>query len=278
MSRTPVYSVNELTTQGYSFDTPSFSPLIPSTTQGGFDISALGGLIGSGGDVSGIATVGLNAATGGLFSPVSSFLSTLTGFDIMGNIGNVTKYGLSSWGASTNPDEMQLFLQNAEKTINEHVSKISNMDIDSLTEMSRYINWGVQFYTRMRKNHAKAKSTQLAYDMAIKAFTKFKTDLLNPLVSALKSKGLITELSVTKKANDYPMQNGNYPYSSDPAINYSEFTLNQDKYRELLLKQQELQQSANTDENQIEVSTSEAGSGGVLGFLGLLAFAYYKLK
>lgn len=108
--------------------------------------------------------------------------------DIIANVTNVLKYGLSSWGATTSPEGIQ-------GKINElatFASKaLGNSDPGAgLTVFNRELKRLKTYYTILRRDHAKAKSTQLAYDAMIMALNEY-INKESEIVAKLKAQGYI---------------------------------------------------------------------------------------
>lgn len=99
------------------------------------------------------------------------------------NIGLVSKYGLSSWGASTSPEQTKAefaktvfpFIQNELASITpQNVAKVVN-GIEDLLLSNKY------YYQALRDHHSNAKSTRLANDWAQKEFGSLRTKFIDAI-------------------------------------------------------------------------------------------------
>tara|TARA_R110002111_G_scaffold249679_1_gene313671 strand:+ start:2941 stop:3729 length:789 start_codon:yes stop_codon:yes gene_type:complete len=243
--------------QGLDFSSPAMNITgVSSSIGGGLTQSGASGL-----DPMGLAFSGLGV------------LENLIDFDIIANVGNVLKYGLSSWGASTTPEKMQPLLAKDQNTLTQLAKRVQSGDIpNSLNILDRHINWGYQYHARMRRDHSRAKSTKLAHESARDFYLKMKNQLLVPIKNALLSKGIILEQKVSRKVTDIAKDSdGGTSPERDPAVDYSIYTVNQSKMAELLKKNQP-KTIVNGDASNPSASTASMGGLGVL----LLAFAGWK--
>jgi hypothetical protein len=231
----------------------NFDNLSPSSSG-----MSLGGLIGglSGGiDLSDPISSGVNLGVSALTSAVPG-LSTLLGvmnIDIGQNISAVTSYGLNSWGATTSPENIGQYLQQYQTEIINPLVQGFETDLQkSVNELSDFLHWGLQFYQRMRRDHAKANSTKEAYDMAINFFKKQFDTVFVPFVKPFLDKGLAVGKTVSKKLNNY-LHLGQPVNQNDPAIQTRVYTFDLNKINNLIKSVQ----SGNTNQSDITSDTKD---------------------
>lgn len=113
------------------------------------------------------------AATAMLTDPsgITSALTLLSTLNIQENISNVLKYGLSSWGATTSPEGIQVNIDELGAYVKNVLSQ--NNIGQAVTTFNKTLKRLLTYYTHIRANHAKATSTQKAYDAMINALNEF---------------------------------------------------------------------------------------------------------
>ncbi|UAB75149.1 hypothetical protein [Mesoflavibacter sp. SCSIO 43206] len=239
---------------------------LSSTTSSGFNFGGLvGGLTGGGlsfdDPVGSLANVGVSALTGAV--PGLSTLLGVMDINIGQNLSNVTSYGLNSWGATTSPENIGQYLQQYEAEIIKPLVQNFENDLEnSVNELSDFLHWGLQFYQRMRRDHAKANSTKQAYDMAIDFFKKQFEKVFVPFVKPFLDKGLATGKTVPKKLNNY-LHLGQPVNPNDPAIQTRVYTFDLQKINALVKGVQNGQTVNTTNQsttNNDQNSSSENGS------------------
>jgi len=161
--------------------------LLPNGLNAGIDTS----MFSSGGINTTLATTStpIGVATGGGFDIMSlgtGLLSSFLGdFDIGANVGNVLKYGLSSWGATTTPE-------NTAGKVNELSSYLQNIlqgePAQALTKFNKEYKQLLTYYKHIRANHANAKSTKLSYELMISKITELLA-MEQQMVAQLKGQG-----------------------------------------------------------------------------------------
>lgn len=164
--------------------------------------------------ISSMAAAGGAAAggVGSLMGPLSDILGKL---NIGENIKLVSKYGLSSWGASGSPEKAEAeFMEFTAPKLNELVNKIKPDDNlgNSLTNIAVYLDaWGN--YAKFA-NKPKAKSSQMANEWRYTHSQDLKRKIIDPIINDLRSAGIIV------KIDNVPMANYNFrvQYLSDRVV------------------------------------------------------------
>lgn len=181
---------------GSDGNTSAFGDLANSAIQGG---TAEGGF-----DTGDAANAALDAAASAI-----PFGATIKKFlDQMGLARNVEllgKYGFSSWGASTSPEEIKgqfgkkvyPFVEGELKAINAQNFEEKLNFFEDLFRANYY------YQQALRDNHSKAKSTRLAHDWAAKEFKKILDQVTTQLISTFKSYGVKVQ---KVKSNEHPRQ------------------------------------------------------------------------
>lgn len=128
-------------------------------------------------------------------SPISGsttgLLAGLLGFDIQQNLNNVFKYGLSSWGASTNPEaQMQKITSYMNPIIQGKVNQLTKQNAaETLSYLDSFLAFMYIGHKYLRKHHARAGSTKKAYEQAMEFLTKLRKSVIDDLVSKLRDSG-----------------------------------------------------------------------------------------
>lgn len=155
-------------------------------------------------DVGSLANGALAAAASAIpFGDVA--LDILNSLGLQENIGLVSSYGISSWGASTSPEQTKAefakvvypFME--EKLLGLNPSNLAETinSIEDLLLSNHY------YYVALRDNHSKAKSTRLANDWAQKEMI----NLSNNFVATVKSKFAPYNVKFTRvKSNETAKQ------------------------------------------------------------------------
>ncbi|WP_299116864.1 hypothetical protein [uncultured Winogradskyella sp.] len=153
---------------------------------------ALGGALGGavGGTASGGGLGGLLGGFGGIGN-ITNILGGILDFDLGQNLSNVFQYGLSSWGAGTNPEqEMQTLSNYMNPIIEDSVSKMNDSNIgETLSYIDAFHAFVYLAYKYLRKHHANAGSTKAAHEKAMDVVTKMRKDVVDGLVNSLQSAG-----------------------------------------------------------------------------------------
>jgi len=126
------------------------------------------------------------------------------GLDFQTNINNVFTYGLSSWGASTNPEKQQQYIKEETDYILSVLGKINDSNItEVVNEAERAITYGHQSYEHSLARRSWAKSTEAGWKVHIDAMKKVRTETVDKIIAQLKTKGVV--VSYTTKSE--PEQN-----------------------------------------------------------------------
>ena len=141
---------------------------------------------GAGGTVEALAGGALESipVIGGLLSGVVGKLN------IAENINLVQKYGLSSWGASSSPEEAKAnFVKYVYPWYQNQLSMLASGNVGAiLTEMNQWLVANLESSKYRRKNHARAESTRQALDWMIGEYQSLLGGI-DKVVSALRGQG-----------------------------------------------------------------------------------------
>lgn len=172
---------------------------------GDFDWSQIGSTAVQGGTQNGGFDTG-DAAGAALDAAASAipFGSMVKGFlDELGlqrNIDNVFKYGLSSWGASTTPEEEKAkFAKNVLPWVKQRLDELQQSgDLQgALNEIDLWLTIDYACAKNLRDNHSKAKSTRLANDSMMKELKDLKAKVINGLKQKFSAVGVKITTSTT---------------------------------------------------------------------------------
>jgi hypothetical protein len=253
------YGGGLLSTQG--IQTTSLPPLsLPTST--GSNGGVMGGL-----DPLSIGLSGLNVLDGVL------------GAGLMDNISNVLTYGLSSWGASTDPASAQKFFQG---TIRPAVSSLlTDLNADNLEEnlkqVSKILEHGIALYKHKLAKHFKAGSSKEAAKQNIQMYSDLKSETLNKVVSQLKSANVIVK-TVQATATDSELKGmlagGDDPnLHEDGPLKYDYWIIDVEKLYKVQSSSQTIEEGQTLGDN--DQKPQQAGSGALIG-IGI-AFALAKI-
>ncbi len=162
------------------------------------------------GDVAaGIVDGGLDIAASAV--PFGAIIKDI--LDKMGlatNISNVLKYGLSSWGASTTPEDTQKrFAEIGLTWLQAEIASVTIQNIDTkLTGIDVMLRGNGNFAEGLMNNHSRAKSTELANRWLMTECRALLEKIVAEFSAQLQSKGV----KVTRKmvaANSSELKN--YP-------------------------------------------------------------------
>ncbi len=218
-------------------------------------------------------------------SGISAIIGTISSIipldQIMANVTNVLKYGLSSWGASTNPDgETKL----AQTEIQDLVGIFKQMNDNNTEEIinkvelrSAYIS---QFYYNMRHFRSWAGSTEAGFQKHYELIEKFRSETLVPIVAKIKSSSYnINETTIT---SSFVTERGNVPVIAHPdkrfteVQNYRPFFYTKYKITAPTVTQQPLQPLQYNPDGTINTQaqpTANSNIGKILGIGGAIAMA-----
>ena len=150
-------------------------------------LNIAGSLLGGGTDIGSLASTGLSFATLG----ISDMVSGLLGIDIGSNINNVLSYGLSSWGAATNPDKQTLL---AQQDITPLAEMLKTLNETNIVDMINYVEYKTafiyQFYINMAGFRSWAGSTKAGFKKRSELIGEFRTNVLKKLIDKLPSHGI----------------------------------------------------------------------------------------
>lgn len=108
------------------------------------------------------------------------------------NINLVSKYGISSWGASTSPEVAKGLI--AKNVLPYLEQKLGAIDVNNVSKIINEIEDNLlanhYFFTAMRDNHSKAKSTRLANDYTQKEFRKLANEFTSAVTTEFGKHGV----------------------------------------------------------------------------------------
>lgn len=186
---------------------------VQTTSFGGstsFDFGSIGNAAVSGGTKSGgfdsgdAANAALDAAASAI--PFGSMAKKL--LDDLGlsrNVDLVSKYGFSSWGASTSPEQSkQQMAQNILPFVQSRIESINAQNVQAiLNEIETTLMIQKYYKEHQLKRHTNAKSTKLSRQWWIKNLDKLRKDTLNKLVVQLRATGAtVTSKTVTRHISE----------------------------------------------------------------------------
>jgi len=237
---------------------------------------------------SGLSSSGIQTLSGGYTQPTSTFgggmgttdilalasganpyvaganaLADMLGIDLLGNLSNVFKYGIDSWGASTNPEKEQERIAFGMNNLQGLLSSMNDSNVEqNLNEIEFISCYYAKYYRASLSRRSWAGSTEEAFKLHAKAFEDFRTKVLNPLLSDLRAKGAtITSATKTGAFADYeremlPWQDPNNTTSEKNGnFIYTVYTV-------------KLPIFASVDNGSVGgVTTTEAGGIGIMGLV-----------
>lgn len=108
------------------------------------------------------------------------------------NISNVLKYGLSSWGASTTPEDTQKrFAEVGLTWLQAEIASVTPSNIDTkLTQIDATLTGNANFAEGLMQNHSRAESTRLANEWVMNECRKLKDQIIQEFNAQLQSKGV----------------------------------------------------------------------------------------
>ena len=167
----------------------------------------------AGGDTAaGIVDGGLEIAASAV--PFGAIIKNI--LDKMGlatNISNVLKYGLSSWGASTTPEDTEKrFAEIGLTWLQAEIASVTIDNIDTkLTGIDVMLRGNANFAEGLMNNHSRAKSTELANRWLMTQCRELLEQIISEFSAQLQSKGVkVTRRMVaasSSELNRYPLTN-----------------------------------------------------------------------
>jgi len=141
-----------------------------------------------------IGVISQAAGSGGGAGDAAGVMSgVLEGLNIKQNIALVTKYGLSSWGASGSPERnaehWERYTKPALEQLVKNLSSYKNVQFD-LNKLQAFVDIYYSFVKGLRDNHSKARSTREGNQWSMDTIKQVESQVINPLVSKLKAAGV----------------------------------------------------------------------------------------
>lgn len=250
---------NSGTTSAFDFKDTMSSAYSAGTESGGFDAGSA-------------ANTALDAAASAI--PFGAFAKDL--LDQIGlseNIDLVSKYGFSSWGASTSPEEAkQQFADKILTYIQGTLSRMTAQNAESiLNELETTLLLQKYFKQKLLQHHSKAKSTKLANEWWIEELGKIHKETMTKAVAQLRSIGVtVKSTAVTYSADQLHIQDitdeqmNDYITNGDVLSNslaFKRYTLDFSTVKEIEVDQ---------ETGKIKKKSSSIG---LFGLLGGLAYA-----
>lgn len=139
----------------------------------------------------GIVDAGLTLASGAIpfGGMIKGLMDTL---NISQNIGNVLKYGLSSWGASKTPEGIKkTFAESILPWLQDMLAKTTMDNISTqLTAIDVNLRGNSQYMKKLKENHSRAKSTRIANEWVEKECMKLLGEVLAGFNKKLQEAGV----------------------------------------------------------------------------------------
>lgn len=185
----------------------SFGDAFSKLSSGSFTGGSTGG-----NPTAGIVDAGMELAAGAI--PFGNIIKgLLDNLDLSGNISNVLKYGLSSWGASTTPEKKKAqFGEMVYPWLQKELSATTMDNVaEKMTAIDIMLRGNAAFAKGLLHNHSRAKSTRLANDWATKEYTRLANETLEGFNKKFQEIGVrVTKRQVDAKSsevNRYPITN-----------------------------------------------------------------------
>lgn len=211
---------------------------IGSNSSGFFSSSGVGGnLIAQVGQQSGSKVVSAAAALATDPSGMTSLMTLLPMGDIMDNVNNVLKYGLSSWGASTNPEKIKTDIQKYMTYLQGVMSNIQKATTtkalqDNINELERASRYYSEMFAASLQRRSWAGSTEAAFQLEDKTFDDFYAKYVAPLMQNLSNAGYTyTTSRASAKFGDLdviyqgPESDQNTTAEKNGSFNYNVYTI-----------------------------------------------------
>jgi len=165
---------------------------------------------GNGDMAAGIVDGGLEIAASAI--PFGSIIKNiLDKIGLATNISNVLKYGLSSWGASTTPEDTQKrFAEVGLTWLQAEIASVTPSNIDTkLTGIDIMLTGNANFAEGLMHNHSRAKSTRLANEWVMNECRKLRDEIIKEFDAQLRSKGVKVSVKTvpaeSSELNRYPI-------------------------------------------------------------------------
>ena len=155
-----------------------------------------------------IGVISQAAGSGGGAGDAAGVMSgVLEGLNIKQNIALVTKYGLSSWGASGSPERnaehWERYTKPALEQLVNNLSSYKNIQFD-LNKLQAFVDIFYSFVKGLRDNHSKARSTREGNQWSMDTIKQVESQVINPLVSKLKAAGIqVSTYTADPQANAF---------------------------------------------------------------------------
>lgn len=231
-------------------------------------------------DVGNLANTALDAAASAI--PFGSVVKDiLDKLGLQENLNLVTKYGISSWGASTSPEQTKAaftetvypFVEGKLQTINvNNVAEVLN-NIEDMLLANHY------YYVALRDNHSKAKSTRLANDWAQKEMKDLRDNFVSAVttefakynVTFARVKSNETATQLANRGAIYHLKNGQ-SFLGGPSRDLNNYLAKQ--YYDWQVDFSKVK-NLSEDENG-NLTPDKKSSGGMVSMLALAGFAIFK--
>ncbi len=128
-------------------------------------------------------------------SGMTSLMTLASGFmqsmEIQANIQKVLKYGLSSWGSSTSPEEQQEHITNEVNYVLGIFKTMNDSNItDVINEAERAITYGHQSYEHSIARRSWADATVAGWEAHIAAMKQLRADTVDKVIGDLTRSGV----------------------------------------------------------------------------------------
>ena len=191
------------------------------------------------------------------------------------NIDLVFKYGLSSWGASTDPDKMKgFFAETVWPWVQIQFDSIEGSNAQQvINKMDSRLRANMYYYQALRDNHSKAGSTREANDWAQAELAKLCSTIANDMVAQFAAKGIkinkeiskvpVSQMGLTSFINDTPFTGRDL----DTYVNkqYFHYTIDASSFKNVAV-------------DEMGQVVSKNGNGMLMGGLTLAALGFFWIK
>lgn len=152
-----------------------------ATFGGGVDLAS--------GSTSGLDVLSLASASNPYVSGAFA-IGDLLGIDLKTNFSNVLKYGLSSWGASTDPQKQQQRIDVDMNKLQDLIQSTNDSNlVENINRMEFISTYVAQYYKKMLARRKWAGSTTEAFKIHQKVFEQFRSEVLTPMIDKLRAIG-----------------------------------------------------------------------------------------
>ncbi|MBP0902388.1 hypothetical protein ACFSKN_02070 [Mariniflexile gromovii] len=254
-------------------------------------LTGISGLL-SGGkvDAASLASTAVNTVAGAIpiVGTITAGLKGIIGLDVGAEIGNVLKYGLSSWGASTNPtQELASFEGHVMPLVQAKFTVMDESNVGATIQwLDNYLTFLHTGYTHLLEKHTRASATRKAYEAVQSKIGELRTTYVNDIVSKLKEAG--AKVNTSPQNVDFNQLENTFTFPDDRKFDHEhKYNVVQKTYNIVLPVQQTASTPLDDTETEyvnqsgqiVQSKVQEAGSGGALGIavVGIILAKIFKI-